>query len=74
MDKLRQPYEDIQKYQKELLQIKEKIKGTRSGLLGVYGKNISKVRRSLGMTQEQLADLSGLSRTMITNIETQCGV
>lgn len=34
-----------------------------------FGKNVKKYRKALGISQEELADLSGLHRTYISNVE-----
>ena len=34
-----------------------------------FGKNVKKYRKVLGISQEELADLSGLHRTYISNVE-----
>lgn len=34
-----------------------------------FGKNVKKYRKALGISQEKLADLSGLHRTYISNVE-----
>jgi transcriptional regulator with XRE-family HTH domain len=34
-----------------------------------FGQNVATLRRSEGMTQEQLAELSGLHRTYISGVE-----
>ena len=63
------PYQEIKKCQETILTAKEKIKRVRIGLADSLGRNIQRRRASLGMTQQQLSDLSGLSRAMIANIE-----
>jgi transcriptional regulator with XRE-family HTH domain len=37
--------------------------------LGVFGQNLRRARRRLGMTQEELADAAELHRTHISKIE-----
>ncbi len=34
-----------------------------------FGKNVKKYRKALGISQEELAGLSGLHRTYISNVE-----
>ena len=34
-----------------------------------FWKNVKKYRKALGISQEELADLSGLHRTYISNVE-----
>lgn len=66
---IRTPYEDIKQCQEAILAAKEKIKRARVGLADSLGRNIQRRRGSLGMTQQQLSDLSGVGRAMIANIE-----
>ncbi len=40
-----------------------------SGLLLCFGRNVSTLRQSKGISQEKLAELAGLDRTYISSVE-----
>lgn len=44
---------------------------TQLGLKAIVAKNIRERRKTSGLSQEKLAELAGLSRVYISNIETQ---
>ena len=50
-------------------ELKKEIEKGRVSFLNPIAKSIKNRRKDLGLNQEKLAELTGLSRTQITNIE-----
>lgn len=53
----------------EILLTKKENGGNNVDILKVFGTNVRNYRRSLGLSQEKFAEMAGLHRTYISDIE-----
>lgn len=54
---------------KKIKSLKNELELEYQNKSGIMGKNLKKLRLENDMTQTELSDLTGLSRTQVTNIE-----